>query len=593
LKKDFVLNSVLRFIKYAACHIAFIADAQADGPHIAESRRALDESGRQDQIVEQRREAESRERIINAPGVRGLAPPPRADEYPPLPTEKLCFVLDTFFLDVPDGLPDAVRQQGASTLPQDRFSFAREWLEHYRGACVGKEGLNVLVKGLTNVIIARGYLTTRVLLSPQDISTGTLRLSLVPGIIGEIRFSDPDTRGTWKSALPLRAGELLNLRDLEQGLEQLKRVSSQDADIQVVPTDRPGESDIVIQVKRERRIRFVASVDNSGTRATGKLQGHLTLGIDNPLGLNDLLSGGYSQDLSFSDKRFGTHAWNAFYSVPWGYWTATISGYTSTYYQQIAGANETLVSSGNTQSFDFKLQRVIRRSQSDVLSVLFGFSKRFGANFIQDTEIPQHRRNNTFIELGLVDRHYFGLSQLDAGLSYRQGVGGFGALPDTPSSGEASTYRFRMVTLDANLSVPFKVSNVPLRYVTTLRAQASGNKLYYIDKLAIGSRYSVRGFDGENMLVGEGGFYWRNELQVPLGASAHQIYGGIDYGRIFGDTAQLAGTQLAGAVLGVRGSVVTKAGSLSYDVFAGKPIYKPKSFETSRWTVGFQLVSRF
>lgn len=48
-------------------------------------------------------------------------------------------------------------------MPLDRFAFAREWLAHYAGACVGKRGIDVLVKGLSQAILARGYVTTRVL----------------------------------------------------------------------------------------------------------------------------------------------------------------------------------------------------------------------------------------------------------------------------------------------------------------------------------------------------------------------------------------------------------------------------------------------
>ncbi|WP_328516907.1 ShlB/FhaC/HecB family hemolysin secretion/activation protein, partial [Ralstonia pseudosolanacearum] len=36
------------------------------------------------------------------------------------------------------------------------------------------------------------------------------------------------------------------------------------------------------------------------------------------------------------------------------------------------------MSSGNSQNFDIKLQRVIERSQNDVLGVQFRLSKRFG-----------------------------------------------------------------------------------------------------------------------------------------------------------------------------------------------------------------------
>jgi hemolysin activation/secretion protein len=68
----------------------------------------------------------------------------------------------------------------------------------------------------------------------------------------------------------------------------------------------------------------IASVDNSGSRATGKLQGNRSGGLDNPLGLNDILALGASQDLEFGDHRLGSHGFNSSYSVPWDYWTATL-----------------------------------------------------------------------------------------------------------------------------------------------------------------------------------------------------------------------------------------------------------------------------
>ncbi|CAJ8468726.1 outer membrane hemolysin activator protein [Burkholderia pseudomallei] len=141
----------------------------------------------------------------------------------------------------------------------DRFAFAREWLGHYAGACVGKQGLDLLVKGLSQAILARGYVTTRVLLPEQDLSTGTLKFSLVPGVIRHVHFADEKLRGTWKTAFPTRDGELLNLRDLEQGLEQMKRVTSQDVSMQIVPADVPGESDVVLDVKRTNRLLKSAS----------------------------------------------------------------------------------------------------------------------------------------------------------------------------------------------------------------------------------------------------------------------------------------------------------------------------------------------
>lgn len=567
-----------------------LAGQAQNAPTSADTAAAARANAEQNQQIQQQRDAQQRDAAVQAPAVRSEVP--RLERWPELPTEKPCFRIDSFALDVPPNLPDAVRSQGASERPLDRFAFAREWLDHYRGQCVGKAGLDTLAKGLQQAILSGGYITTRVLLPQQDLSTGELKFALMPGVVRKLRFADPGTRGTWKSAFPSRDGDLLNLRDLEQGLEQMKRVSSQDVSMEIRPTDVAGESDVVLTVNRAKPWTFVASVDNSGTKPTGKWQGNVSLGVNNPLGLNDILSLGANQDLSFGNKALGSHGFNGSYSVPWGYWTATLSGNTNTYYQSIAGVNQTFVSSGNSQTAALRIARVMSRSQNDVLGAYLQLSRRFGDSFIDDTTIPTQARNNTFLEWGATDRHYLGAAQFDGTLAYRQGIGGLGATADPYAEGP--TYRFHMAVVDANLSVQFNIGTQPLRYVTTVHGQFTNDTLFYIDDLTIGSRYTVRGFDGETMLAAERGFYWRNELQWPVFQTGQALYAGIDYGRVFGpNTATLAGTQLAGAVMGIRGGLPAKYVGVSYDLFAGTPIYKPSGFPTARWTVGFQMTAAF
>ncbi|MFM0519148.1 MULTISPECIES: ShlB/FhaC/HecB family hemolysin secretion/activation protein [Caballeronia] len=578
--------------------LTLAAHAQ-QAPTIADEAAAARANALRNQQVQQQRDAGQREATVQAPVVRSTVP--TDGTFPALPNEQPCFRVDTFALTVPATLPNAIREQGASALPLDRFAFAREWLDHYRGQCIGREGVSILAKGIQQAVLSRGYVTTRVLVPEQDIASGTLSFALVPGVIRDVRFAEPVTWASWRSAFPTRPGDVLNLRDLEQGIEQMKRPSSQDADMKIEPTGAPGESDVVVSLKRAKPWTLVASVDNSGSRATGKLQGSLSLGLDNPLGLNDVLSLGANQDLYFDDKGLGSHGFNGSYAVPWGYWTGSLFGYTSTYYQQIAGVNQTFASSGNTQTAGVKLARVLRRSQSDVLSAYVQLSKRFGASFIDDTEIEIQRRNNTFIEAGLTDRHYIGGAQIDGTLGFRQGIGGLGATPDpspgpyppTPTPTNRPTYRYRMAVVDFNLSAPFVVARQPFRYVSTFHGQYSPDTLFYVDDLTIGSRYTVRGFDGEQMLAGERGFYWRNELQAPLGQSRQSLYAGIDYGSVFGpSTAFLAGTQLVGAVIGLRGGIASKYGGLSYEFFAGTPLYKPSAMSISRVTLGFQVMAQ-
>ncbi len=562
-------------------------------PSPAENAAAARLRAEQDRQRQQQRDARDRDAIVNAPSVRTAQE--SVSGWPTLPDETPCFRIDAIVLETPESLPEAARTLGASTLPFDRFTFAREWADHYAGGCVGKQGLDTIVKGLQQVVLSRGYITTRVLLPEQDLSGGTLRLALIPGVIGRVRFSDPTLRGTWKSAFPARDGDLLNLRDLEQGLEQMKRVSNQDVSMQIAPADAdtPGQSDVVLDVNRSKPWTLIASVDNAGTRATGKLQGSLSVGVYNPLGLNDMFNVGVTHDLLLREKAFGSRGWNGSYSMPWGYWSATLAAYTSTYYQQIAGVNQTFIASGNSQTVDVKVSRVLSRGQNHVSGAQFRLSRRFGRSFIEDTEISHQRRNNAIVELGLTDRRYLGAAQLDGMLAYRQGVGGLGAQDDQLAATGGPTYRYRMAVLDANVSLPFAVFGQPLRYVSTWHGQYTGNTLYYIDTLTIGSRYTVRGFDGETMLAAARGFYWRNELQMPIGQTGQSVYAGLDYGQVWGpQPVALDGTRLAGAVVGVKGGIATRFGSYGYDLFAGTPIYKPTSFPTAQWTVGFQLTAQ-
>jgi hemolysin activation/secretion protein len=182
-----------------------LASAQS-APSLADKAAAARANAEQNQQLQQQRDAQQREQAVNAPAVRSTVP--NAGVYPELPQESPCFRIDTFALDVPATLPDVARKHGASNLPLDPFWFGREWLDHYKGECIGKAGLDLLTKGLQQTILSRGYVTTRVLLPEQDLSTGTLKVALVPGVVRHLRFADPDTRGTWKSAFPARDGDL-------------------------------------------------------------------------------------------------------------------------------------------------------------------------------------------------------------------------------------------------------------------------------------------------------------------------------------------------------------------------------------------------
>lgn len=552
-----------------------------------------DPLGEQEQRRRAQEQATERERALHAPNV-ALQPVERAPEDDgKVPAETPCFKVEELTLEVPPGLSDIVETAGDRALsPNPLFpgelTFASDYLQRYRGQCVGREGLNLIVHRVMARIIEKGYSTTRVVIGAQDISTGKLKLQLIPGVISAIRFADPSTYGTWRNAFPTKAGDLLNLRNLEQGLEQMKRVPNQDVDMQIVPGPAAGESDVVITVKRTKPWSLSVSADDSGLRSTGQLQGSVSLTLDNPLGLSDLLNIGYNHDINGHTSQYGTHGSSAYYSIPWGNWTFTATGSQYDYHQQIAGAFTTLVSSGKSSNFDVKAEYQFYRNQVQKNMVEFRVGKRFSEAFIDGTEIDVQHRDNSYAEVGWEHKHYIGAAQFDSTLAYRWGVPWFGAQADLPGVGAgAPTYYYHMETLDATLSVPFAIAGFPLRYTATVRAQNTPNVLYPTEYFSIGSRYTVRGFDGDTMLAAEKGVFMRNELEVPISRLGQAVYVGLDGGEIFGPEANnLLGRRLVGAVIGLRGSAFKH---VSYDVFIGGPLYQPERFPNHWPVAGFSV----
>ena len=490
------------------------------------------------------------------------------------------------------------------------------------GRCLGVGGINAVMARVQNAIISKGFITTRVLAAPQDLKTGSLVLTVIPGLINSIRLTpDSSIRANTWNAIPMTKGDLLNLRDIEQALENFKRVPTAEADIQIEPAPpttadiakqldssgepkvqlaaQPGLSDVVIRYQQRMPFRMSLHLDDSGFNSTGKYQGGLTLSGDNLLTLNDLVYLNYNHDLGGGDKgRRGNNGYNAHYSVPWRYWLFSTNTSTNNFYQTVAGANQSYLFSGHSQYAEVKVSRLLFRNSINKTSTSLKGFLRQSNNFIDDTEIEVQRRRTAGWELGFNQSWFLGSAILDYNLAYRHGTGAQGALPAPEQNFGEGTSRMRLLTGDLNLLLPFSVptpwGKQGLQYNATLRGQTNFTPLTPQDRFSIGSRYTVRGFDGQQILIADNGWLIRNELIAPIAQTGQAVYWGLDYGRVGGQSsALLIGKQLAGTVIGLRGSGLASGlkalSGLNYDIFIGKPINKPEGFSSYDTSAGFNL----
>ncbi len=513
---------------------------------------------------------------------------------------------------IPEGRPSRPQVTDAGRLPQDEspcfpiqtIELKGEGSQDFRwalaaanraddpalGRCLGIQGISQVINRVQNAIIAKGFITSRIFLEPQDLKDGSLALTLVPGRIGDIRFTqDSGLRANEQTAFPGRAGDLLNLRDLEQGLENFKRLPSAEADIQVAPAEgegaETGESDLLIAWHQGRPVRLSLSLDDAGSKDTGKYQAGATLSIDHLFGLNDLFYISFDHDVDTNPSQHSTRGGSIYYSVPYGYWRLSLNGSLNEYHQKVAGSVQTYDYSGDSQWNEVKLSRMLRRDAVSKTELSLMAWLRESRNYIDDTEIElQHRRMSGY-ELGLHHNHYFETATLDADLAFRWGTGDFGSLPAPEEELGTGTAYPRLTTLRLDVTQPFALKGQRLSYHVLLRGQWNHTPLVPQDRFAIGGRYTVRGFDGEMQLAGDWGWLIRNELGLAVG-NGHQAYLGLDYGQVGGQSSkQLVGTQLAGGVLGLRGAYKT----VSYDLFVGAPIHKPTGFTSDSPVAGFTL----
>ncbi|HAV37541.1 MAG TPA: hypothetical protein DCX52_14510 [Massilia sp.] len=518
---------------------------------------------------QQQREDVQRRQDEATPDVR-LQPPalPPEGEYPE--GKSPCFTIEK------------VRLEGDAA---EDFQWALNSAAPAIGRCLGSSGINKLVGDVQNALIERGYVTSRVLAAPQDLRSGELLLKLVPGRIRHIRFAEAASGDGYATALPARSGDILNLRAIEQGLENFKRLPGTDADIQIVPGEQPGESDLIIKRTDGRGYRIALAADDSGTRSTGTHQGNLTLSLDNPTGLYDLFYASLSRNLPGDSPggAHGTKGYALYYSVPYGYWLASLQTNGYRYHQTVAGANQDYLYSGTSKNSEVKLARLVYRDAVRKTTLALRAYQRRSQNFIDDTEVEVQRRRMGGFAVGVNHREFIGNSTLDASLTWKLGTSAFGTLPAPEELYGEGNSRPRLLNADLTLNVPL---GRMFSYQGAWRGQWNRTPLVPQDRFAIGGRYTVRGFDGEVSLSAERGWLVRNDLIWNLPGTSQQFYLALDHGVVSGPSAvHLLGTRLAGAALGWRG----RLGPLQFDGFAGKPLRKPVGFRTARVASGFNL----
>ena len=452
--------------------------------------------------------------------------------------------------------------------PADWLPWLQPAANRMSGQCLDIHAINQLLASLTDLLVERGFVTSRVYVPEQNLQSGRLRLVVVPGRIQAIHLPEGGSDLSLRAAFPVGPGDM---RDLEQGLEQLGRPASQQATLALLPGDAPGGSIVRVKRVRTRPVHLLLSESNSGQMPTGKNQLAGQISADNVIGINDVLTVSQSQDaieLAFPRSKSQSASW----LLPWGKWNAYLSFSTFHYCQTIYAGQSALQSRGLSRNTLFSLSRLLNRSQTGKTELALQLTHKAARSFIEDQELSGQRQQLSYIGLQLNHRKHLGAAQLDSSVGMTRGVGLLGAQDDRLANRGGPGARPEIYTASLNLAqaLPWAA----MRYNGALKGQYSPHPLFGTDQFSVGGHYSVRGFDA-NSLAAQSGWSWRNDLVWPaaLPVGALEFYAGLDIGQVSDLMTQTTSTsRLSGVALGVRTSI---AGHLNAEISHERPISSP------------------
>ncbi|MCE0814297.1 ShlB/FhaC/HecB family hemolysin secretion/activation protein [Buttiauxella sp. W03-F01] len=380
----------------------------------------------------------------------------------------------------------------------------------YINRCIGMPEITQLARDISDWYIHQGYITSRAFLTEQDLSHGELNISVLEGRLEKINL-EGSSPSQLQMAFPGLEGEILNLRDIEQGMEQINRLRSNPVQIEILPSEKPGYSIVNLTATPEFPLKVSIGFDNSGQKSTGTGQLNGSLTGNNLLGLADkwFVSGARSSDFSSSHDAQSVQAG---LSVPYGYNVLDYSYSWSNYLNTINNNGFYWASTGDSQTHRFTVSRVLFRDGEIKTGASVGFTHQISRNYLNGVSLESSSRKLSSLLFGLnhTQKILGGVATLNPTFSH--GVPWLGAEDDSGKNGDMPKAGFKKWSVNGSFQLP--VTN-NLWWLTSVYGQWSPDRLYGSERLTIGGESSVRGFK-EQYLSGDNGGYWRNELSYAL-----------------------------------------------------------------------------
>lgn len=481
----------------------------------------------------------------------------------------------------------AVHFDGATLFSKERLAAL------YAGrTCFSLEQMFELVRITTNLYVDAGFVTSRAYLPEQDLSGGQLHISVMEGRLADIEFiENGQPRAVGHGAMPAYPGSVVQLREFEQGLDQINALGSKDAKIAFQPGEEVGTSVGVVEITSGSPLSLKQTIDNSGADSTGKLQSATNLVLEDAFGAFETIRASYKRNLDSEGDTKGSQNVAVSLTLPLGDWTFDIGTNFYSYRSPIEGQIQTFESSGDSWTHTLDIRRLINRDQVSKTHLVLGLSSKSNQNYLAGSLIDVSSRALAIARLGLEHEHKLeglGLVRASAGISR--------GLPLLGVDVDADPLAL-FTKVDGQLDIILQNQH-GMTWSTTARGQWSPDALYSSEHMSIGGASSVRGYETA-VVGGENAISLRNEVsyKTAFGNDAIEtilgqgtVFGALDLGWAF--TGE-SGAGTPGNAAGIAGGARLQNGLLFGELSIEQPLFSSRPTDNQtvyRFSVGIAPV---
>ena len=398
----------------------------------------------------------------------------------------------------------------------------------YRDREITSEDIESLRLAMTLLYVNHGYSTSGTLVPDQAIVDGLFTIQVIEGKLSRI-----DVEGNYwfrpsyfTSRLRLDAGPPVNVHALQERLRLFQtdqRIERINAELR--PGETRGESALHVRVAERRPIKAWLEYNNFTSPAVGSNQVMGTIADQNLLGFGDALSVKYGQSFGTDSNVHGSGVnpnLNVSYVAPVTPYDTTFAiDYRRVDFTAIESAVKPLDITGKYESIGLTLRQPVFRTPSQEFTLaLTGQSESFRSSLLGNPFEFQSGSTNGVSQVSALrfSQEYVhrtpnqvisALSRMSFGLPI------LGAVVN--SGPDQATGEFVSWLGQGQLVRRLNPTNIQL--LARADIQLSNKHLFIIEQMAVGGRYSVRGYR-EFTLLGDNAFLGSLEARIPVYTSA-------------------------------------------------------------------------